>query len=87
MLPGLGGKDRLALGIPTERQYISAYCENRGISEIQHWNFYMAFSFYRFAAILQGVKKRSLDGNASNPRALKLAELIGPLAEMAIYEI
>jgi aminoglycoside phosphotransferase (APT) family kinase protein len=87
MLPGLGDKDRLALGIPTERQYISAYCENRDISEIQHWNFYMAFSFYRFAAILQGVKKRSLDGNASSPRALKLAELIRPLAEMAIYEI
>jgi aminoglycoside phosphotransferase (APT) family kinase protein len=38
-----------------------------GASPIDNWTFYLAFSFFRLAAILQGVYKRALDGNASNP--------------------
>jgi aminoglycoside phosphotransferase (APT) family kinase protein len=64
---GLGGIDRRALGIPSEEEYVSSYCRRRGIGEINNWPFYLAFSFFRLAAILQGVYKRSLDGNASNP--------------------
>ena len=44
-----------------------------GWQHIPHWNFCLAFSFFRLAAIVQGVKKRGLDGNASNPeRARKI---------------
>jgi aminoglycoside phosphotransferase (APT) family kinase protein len=64
---GLGGVDRAALGIPSEEEYVASYCERRGIGRIDNWPFYLAFSFFRLAAILQGVYKRSLDGNASNP--------------------
>lgn len=87
MLPGLGGLDREYLGIPDEPTYVDDYCRRRNLPGIAHWRFYMAFSFFRFAAILQGVKKRSLDGNASNARALELARLIIPLARMGLDEM
>lgn len=83
-IPGLGGVDRTALGIPTEKEYVTRYCERRGIEEIPHWNFYLAFSFFRLAAILQGVLKRAIDGNASSQKAFDYGELAPDLAEMAI---
>lgn len=64
---GLGGIDRQSIGLPSEREYVDAYCRRRGIGPIDNWVFYLAFSFFRLAAILQGVYKRALDGNASNP--------------------
>jgi len=64
---GLGGIDRAAVGLPSEREYVATYCRRRGLKEIDNWSFYLAFSFFRLAAILQGVYKRALDGNASNP--------------------
>ena len=82
IMPGLGGVDREELGIPSEQQYAELYCQRMGLDGIPHWNFYLAFSFFRFASILQGVKKRALDGNASNERALQLGELVKPLAAM-----
>lgn len=84
IIPGLGKKDRTALGIPDENQYVELYCKHANISEIPNWPFYLAFSFFRFAAILQGVKKRALMGNASSTRATQLGELVQPLATMAL---
>ncbi|WP_346915368.1 phosphotransferase family protein [uncultured Roseibium sp.] len=74
---GLAGLDRKALGIPSEDEYIARYCERRGLSGIPNFNFFVAFCFFRMGAILQGVKKRALDGNASNPeRGLKMGEFV-----------
>ena len=67
---GLGGIDRAALRLPSDEDYIAKYCERRGISKPKDWNFYMAFSMFRFMAIIQGVLKRGLDGSASNPLGL-----------------
>ena len=64
---GLGGIDRQKLGLPSEEEYVAAYCRRRGIAGIDSWTFCLAFSFFRLAAICQGVYRRSLDGNASNP--------------------
>lgn len=83
-IAGLGNRDRAALGIPDEANMLRRYCELRGIAAIADWHFYLAFSFFRFAAILQGVFKRGIDGNASNARATKLGEMVEPLAEMAL---
>ena len=83
-MPGLMGLDRTALGIPTEEEYVAKYCERMGLTEIPNWNFYLAFSFFRLASICQGVKKRALDGNASNKKALKVGGLVIPLAEMGL---
>ena len=62
-----------ALGLPSDADFVARYCERTGIDGIPRFGFYLAFAFFRMAAILQGVKKRALDGNASNPeRALKM---------------
>ena len=79
---GLKGKDRAALGIPDEPAIVARYCQLRGIPPIADWNFYLAFSFFRLAAILQGVKKRALEGNASSSRAHEMGALALPLAAM-----
>jgi aminoglycoside phosphotransferase (APT) family kinase protein len=86
-LPGLNGIDRAALGIPSEREYLAQYCENYGLDRIDNWPFYLAFGFFRMAAILQGVKKRALDGNASSAVALGYASLVRPLADKALAVI
>ncbi|NKI17014.1 phosphotransferase family protein [Spongiibacter sp. KMU-166] len=83
-IPGLGDVDRQALGIPTEEEYVQAYCRRRGISGIDHWAFYVAFSFFRLSAILQGVYKRALDGNASSDKAMAYGALAKPLAELGV---
>ena len=85
---GLGGIDRASLGIPTEKDYIARYCERRGIDSIPNWPFYIAFCFFKLTGILQGVYKRALDGNASNPkRAKEMAVAIPLLAQAAMHEI
>ena len=82
-IQGLGGKNRRALGIPEETQMLDHYCQLRGISGIDNWPYYIACSLFRLSAILQGVYKRSLDGNASNERAAKMGGMVRPLAELA----
>lgn len=70
---GLAGVDRSALGLPTDDAFVAAYCSHMGIGGIDGFGFYLAFAFFRMAAILEGVKRRALDGNGSNPeRGLRL---------------
>ncbi|MBO0765826.1 MAG: phosphotransferase family protein [Hyphomicrobiaceae bacterium] len=85
---GLAGVDRTQLGIPSEEDYVARYCARRGLPEIPHWNFCLAFSFFRLAAIVQGVKKRALEGTASNPeKALKSGERVPLMARMGVQVI
>lgn len=85
--PGLAGLDRAALGIPGESEYVARYCERAGIAGIDNWVFCLAFSFFRLAAIIQGVAKRAVDGNASNSRAAEFGRWVEPLAAMALSVI
>ncbi len=81
---GLGGVDRAANGIPTEAEYVEAYCKRMGLKAISDWTFLVAFSFFRSIAIHQGVYKRALDGNASNPDlARQVGEFVPLLAHIA----
>ncbi|MCV0425579.1 MAG: phosphotransferase family protein [Roseibium sp.] len=64
---GLAGIDRAALGLPEDQAFVEAYCHRMGLPGIPEFGFYLAFCFFRMGAILQGVKKRAMDGNASNP--------------------
>ncbi|MCR9126479.1 MAG: phosphotransferase family protein [Rhodobacteraceae bacterium] len=74
---GLAGIDRAALGLPSDAEFIARYCERRSISAIDDFGFYLGFCFFRMTAIIQGVLKRGLDGNASNPeRAMKLGTYV-----------
>ncbi|OAN77898.1 aminoglycoside phosphotransferase [Sulfitobacter sp. EhC04] len=79
---GMAGLDRAALGLPSDEEFISAYCQRRGLKGIDHFGYYLAFNFFRMAAIIQGVLKRALDGNASNPeRAMKVGKYVPVFAQ------
>ena len=82
---GLGGRDRPALGIPTEEAYVAGFCQRIGIASIPIWTFCLVFNFFRLAAIIQGVYKRGLDGSASNREsALQRGAAVPQMARMAV---
>jgi aminoglycoside phosphotransferase (APT) family kinase protein len=70
-------------GIPSESQYVAAYCHLTGLAGIDNYSFFMAFSLFRSASIIQGVYKRGLQGNASSARALDLGSLVKGLCDTA----
>ncbi|QQS14956.1 MAG: phosphotransferase family protein [Rhodospirillales bacterium] len=80
---GYARVDFAASGHPTEAEYVAAYCRRTGRARIDHWNFYLAFSLYRLAAIAQGVYRRGLDGNASSPESIKMGGAARERAELA----
>lgn len=84
---GLGGVTKHELGIPSEEEYVARYCERMGIDGIDNWTYHMALSFFRLASIVQGVAKRAIQGNASNPRAEALGKTVQPIAELAMETI
>ena len=71
------------LGLPTENEYVAAYCRRTGRTAIEHWNYYLAFSLFRLAAIAQGVYRRGLAGNSSNPQSIKMSTSARERAELA----
>ncbi|XP_069788873.1 acyl-CoA dehydrogenase family member 11 isoform X3 [Narcine bancroftii] len=83
LLKGMNNYNLKKLGIPSDLEYLSLYCDNMGINPIENWNFYMAFSFFRVAAILQGVYKRSLQGQASSNKAGDIGNLAEKMADLA----
>lgn len=84
-LGGLGGIDRTELGIPSEQDYVAQYLDKRGLKPIDNWDFYLTFSIFRLIAIVQGVIKRSQDGNASDPKSTgRMITVSGHLTEMAV---
>lgn len=87
MVGGLGAIDWASQGIPSEAEIVACYCGLMNIDKIENWNFCMAFSFFRLAAICQGVAKRAVDGNASNAAADDVAALVRPLIGLAISYI
>jgi len=82
ILPGLAGVDRGALGIPDEAALIERFAAATGLDPLPHWNFLLAFQFFRLAAIAQGVLKRALQGNASNERAMQAGAMARTIAEL-----
>jgi len=80
---GLAGVDFAALGIPDEAAYVAAYCRRTGRSAITGWEFYLVYSLFRIAAILQGIAKRAIDGTAAGTDAAEQGRLARPLAEQA----
>ena len=70
-------------GLPDEAQYVADYCRRTGRSKIADWNFYLAFSMFRLASILQGVYARGLQGNAASEYALQRGAAARLIADRA----
>jgi aminoglycoside phosphotransferase (APT) family kinase protein len=83
-LPGLAGLDRAALGIPTEAAMLARYSELSGRPIPADWPFVLAFSYFRLAAIAQGVAKRAQQGNASSEQAMQAGRMTALLAESGL---
>jgi aminoglycoside phosphotransferase (APT) family kinase protein len=58
----LDGVDLAKAGIPSESEYVAAYCRRTGRDGIPGFNALLAFSMFRLASIGQGVFKRNLAG-------------------------
>ena len=80
---GLAGLDLPALNIPSEDEYVAAYCSRTGRDGIGDIDFYMAFNMFRLAAIVHGIKGRVARGTASSGHAAKMAASLEPLADLA----
>jgi aminoglycoside phosphotransferase (APT) family kinase protein len=80
---GLAGCDFAALGIPTEDEFVAAYCRRTGRSAIAHWDVYLIFNMFRIAAILHGVLSRALQGNAASRNAVETGSRARLVADVA----
>lgn len=83
IVAGLEGADLAALNIPSEADYVAAYCRRTGRETIPSWDFFMAFNFFRLAAIFHGIKGRYLRGTAASANARDRAEAFPVLARLA----
>jgi aminoglycoside phosphotransferase (APT) family kinase protein len=80
-LNGLRGLDLPALGIPSQEETVAAYSRRAGRDSAPDLTFFLVLSFFRYAAIVQGVYARSLQGNASDSRAALAGKAAIMLAE------
>ena len=83
---GLAGMDLEALQIPSEEEYVAAYCRRTGRDHLPDKDYLIVFCLFRLAAILHGIKGRVVRGNASNAQAAAMVERLEPLAELALAE-
>lgn len=83
IVAGLGGADIAALGIPSEAEYLAAYCRRRGLDGMPGYDFYIAFNFFRLAAIFHGIKGRVLRGTAASAQAKERVQILPELMSLA----
>ena len=85
---GLHGIKRKELAIPEDKEFLELYSKLRNLNDIPDLEFALPFCYFRMAAILQGVKKRALDGNASNPeKAIKMGKYVKHYAKKGLESI
>jgi aminoglycoside phosphotransferase (APT) family kinase protein len=80
---GVMDLDRKRLGIPELDEVVERYCAATGRDGVPDLNWYFAYNFFRLAGIMQGIKKRVIDGTASSAHAKAMSERVLPLAERA----
>jgi aminoglycoside phosphotransferase (APT) family kinase protein len=78
---GFAGVDLAGLGIPSEDDYVAAYCRRTGRDGIPDLDFYMAYNMFRLAGIAQGIMGRVRDGTAASKHAIETGKLARPIAE------
>ncbi|KHK89181.1 phosphotransferase [Novosphingobium malaysiense] len=83
IVAGLLGTDIIQMGIPTEDEYLARYCERTGRASMPGYDYYVAFNFFRLAAIFHGVKGRVIRGTATNSRARERVAALPELIALA----
>jgi len=83
IVAGLKGADIAALGIPSEEAYLAAYCRRTGRAAMPAYDFYMAFNFFRLAAIFHGIKGRLRRGTAASAQAAERTSVLPELMALA----
>jgi aminoglycoside phosphotransferase (APT) family kinase protein len=84
IVAGLEGADLAALNIPSEAEYVAMYCRQTGREAVPDWDFYIAFNFFRLAAIFHGIKSRAIRGTAASAHARERGEKYPRLARRAV---
>lgn len=80
---GVADLDRKALGIPELDEVVERYCAATGRESLPDMNWLFAYNFFRLAGILQGIKKRVIDGTASSAHAKAQSDRVQPLVDRA----
>jgi aminoglycoside phosphotransferase (APT) family kinase protein len=80
---GLGGLDLEKLGIPDLEEIVARYSERSGVPVAGKLDWYFAYNLFRLAGIVQGIKKRVIDGTASHAKAAEMAARVPMLAKAA----
>jgi aminoglycoside phosphotransferase (APT) family kinase protein len=80
---GLSGLDLEQLGIPSLKDIVTRYSERSGVPVADRLDWYFAYNLFRLAGIVQGIKKRVLDGTASHENAQEMAKRVPMLARAA----
>jgi aminoglycoside phosphotransferase (APT) family kinase protein len=80
---GLGGLDLDQLGIPSLKDIVARYSERSGVRIADRLDWYFAYNLFRLTGIVQGIKKRVIDGTASHAQAAEMAERVPMLAQAA----
>ena len=85
IVAGLGGANLATLGIPSEADYLAAYCRrtNRALISEADYAFYVTFNFFRLAAIFHGIKGRVIRGTAASAHATERAKSFPKLVALA----
>ncbi len=84
IVAGLGDVDPAALNIPTEAEYVAQYCAATGRSGVPDYDFYIAFNFFRMAAIFHGIKGRVVRGSAASAQSAARVEHYPTLVKLAV---
>jgi aminoglycoside phosphotransferase (APT) family kinase protein len=86
LFAGLGGIELEPLGIPSEEDYVAAYCRRTGRDHLPNKDYLIVFCLFRLAAIIHGIKGRIVRGTASSAHAEQMVQKLEPLAELAWAE-
>ena len=80
--PGLLGRDLVTLRLPSEKEYVEAYCARTGRSAIADLDGYLAFCLFRLAAIFHGIRSRVVRGTAVSDKGREYARHVEALANL-----
>lgn len=83
IVAGLVGADITALGIPSEADYLATYCRRMSRDGMPGYDFYIAFNFFRLAAIFHGIKGRLMRGTAVSAEARERVKVLPELMALA----